>query len=162
VRAAYGNYFPQVSVGYMYDWARMQSRNEPSNSSQGYSVGVVVTLPLFDGFLRENVLNTARAKLDRAIQAEGLVRQQIAKELNQAVLTLAAAEKSVEASGKGLDQAAEEYRIVKERFASGRGIQVEVLDAQVSLTRARFNTVAALADYNSALATWLRATGRVR
>jgi hypothetical protein len=36
------------------------------------------------------------------------------------------------------------------------------LDAQVSFTRARFNAVAALADYNSALATWLRATGRVR
>jgi outer membrane protein len=162
VRAAYGNYFPQVSVGYMYDWARTQSRNEPTSSNQGYSVGVVVTLPLFDGFLRENVLNTAKAKLDRATQAEGLVRQQIAKEVNQAVLMLAAAEKSVEASGTGVDQAAEEYRIVKERFASGRGIQVEVLDAQVSLTRARFNAVAALADYNSALATWLRATGRVR
>jgi outer membrane protein TolC len=162
VRAAYGNYFPQVSLGYMYDWVRTQSRNEPSNSSQGYSVGLVVTLPLFDGFLRENALNTAKAKLDRAIQAEGLARQQIAKEVNQAVLTLAAAEKSVEASEKGLDQAEEEYRIVKERFASGRGIQVEVLDAQVSLTRARFNAVAALADYNSAMATWLRATGRVR
>lgn len=162
VRAAYGNYFPQVSVGYMYDWARTQSRTEPSSSNQGYSVGVVVTLPLFDGFLRENALNTAKAKLDRAIQAEGLARQQIVKEVNQAVLTLAAAEKSVEASGKGLDQAAEEYRIVKERFASGRGIQVEVLDAQVSLTRARFNAVAALADYNGALAMWLRATGRVR
>ena len=39
---------------------------------------------------------------------------------------------------------------------------MEVLDAQVSLTRARFNAVAALADYNGALATWLRATGRVR
>jgi outer membrane protein TolC len=146
----------------MYDWARMQNRSEPSSSNQGYSVGVVVTLPLFDGFLRENALNTAKAKLDRAVQAEGLVRQQIAKEVNEAVLTLAAAEKSVEASGTGLDQAEEEYRIVKERFASGRGIQVEVLDAQVSLTRARFNAVAALADYNSALASWLRATGRVQ
>jgi len=32
----------------------------------------------------------------------------------------------------------------------------------VSLTRSRFNAVAALADYNSALAMWLKATGRVR
>lgn len=35
----------------------------------------------------------------------------------------------VEASRKGLEQADEEFRIVKERFASGRGIQVEILDA---------------------------------
>ena len=63
---------------------------------------------------------------------------------------------------KGLEQAEEDYRIVKERFESGRGIQLEILDAQVSLTRARFNAVSALAEYNSALAMWLRATGRVR
>lgn len=171
VRAAYGNYFPQVSVGYMYDWAWMKNRawesqaermRSGADTSEGYSVGVVVTLPLFDGFLRENALKTAKAKLDGTIQAEGLARQQIAKEVNRAALMLAAAGKSVEASRKGLEQAEEDYRIVKERFESGRGIQLEILDAQVSLTRARFNSVSALAEYNSALAMWLRATGRVR
>jgi outer membrane protein TolC len=171
VRAAYGNYFPQVSVGYMYDWAWMKDRawesqaermRSGADTAEGYSVGVVVTLPLFDGFQRENALKTAKAKLDRAIQGEGLARQQIAKEVNQAVLMLTAAETSVEASRKGLEQAEEDYRIVKERFESGRGIQLEILDAQVSLTRARFNSVSALAEYNNALAMWLRATGRVR
>jgi len=171
VRAAYGNYFPQVSVGYMYDWAWMKNRTwesqaegvrSPANNADGYSVGVVVTLPIFDGFARENALKTAKAKLDKAVQSEGLVRQQIAKEVNQAALMLAAAEKSVEASRKGVEQSDEEFRIIKERFGAGRGIQLEILDAQVSLTRARFNAVAALADYNSALAMWLKATGRVR
>ena len=171
VRAAYGNYFPQVSVGYMYDWAWMKNNSWVSqadglrstgNNSEGYSVGVVVTLPIFDGFARENALNTAKAKLDKAVQSEGLVRQQIAKEVNQAALMLEAAQKSVEASQKGLTQAEEEFRVVKERFESGRGIQLEILDAQVSLTRGRFNSVSALAEYNSALAMWLRATGRVR
>lgn len=171
VRAAYGNYFPQVSVGYMYDWALTKNRawesqadgvRSRADSAEGYSVGVVVTLPLFDGFSRENALKTAKAKLEKALQSEGLVRQQITKEVNQAALMLGAAEKGVEASRKGLEQADEEFRIVKERFTSGRGIQLEILDAQVSLTRARFNAVAALADYGSALAMWLRATGRVR
>ena len=162
VRAAYGNYFPQVSVSYMYDGVWSKNRNEASMTADGYSVGLVVTLPLFDGFQRENGVNTAKARLDRATQSEGLVRQQIAKEVNQAALMLTAAEKSVEASRTGLEQAAEEFRVVKERFESGRGIQLEILDAQVSLTRARFNTVAALAEYNSAQAMWLRATGRVR
>jgi len=169
VRAAYGNYFPQVSLSYMYDWAVMKNRAWESqadnmrmraDSSEGYSVGVVVTLPIFDGFMRENALNTAKSKLERAAQAEGLARQQIAKEVNQAALMLGAAEKSVGASQKALDQAAEEFRIVRERFTSGRGIQLEILDSQASVTRARFNAVSALADYHTALAMWLRATGR--
>jgi outer membrane protein TolC len=162
VRAAYGNYFPQVSLSYMYDWLWSKNRNEPKSSDDGYSVGLVVTLPLFDGFLRENALKTTRSKLERAVQAEGLVRQQIAKDVNQAALMLAAADKGVAASRAGLVQAEEDFRVVRERFEAGRGIQVEVLDAQVALTRARFNTVNALAEYHTALAMWLRATGRTR
>jgi outer membrane protein TolC len=162
VRAAYGNYFPQVSLSYMYDWLWSKNRNEPKSGDDGYSVGVVVTLPLFDGFLRENALKTAKSKLERAAQTEGLVRQQIAKDVSQAALMLTAADKGVAASGTGLVQAEEDFRVVRERFEAGRGIQVEVLDAQVALTRARFNIVNALAEYHNALAMWLRATGRTR
>ena len=161
VRAAYGNYFPQVSLSYMYDWLWTKNQNE-SRNSDGYSVGVVVTLPLFDGLLRENALKTAKSKLERAVQGEGLVRQQIAKDVNQAALMLTAADKGVAAARTGLELAEEDFRVVRERFESGRGIQVEVLDAQVALTRARFNIVNALAEYHSAQAMWLRATGRVR
>jgi outer membrane protein TolC len=162
VRAALGNYFPQVSVSAMYDWARTKNRDEPRTSDDGYSVGLVVTLPVFDGFMRENAVRTARSRLDRAIQAEGLARQQIARDVNQAALMLTAAEKSVEASRKGVEQAEEEFRVVQERFRTGRGIQLEILDAQVALTRARFNAVGALAEYEGAYAMWLRAIGRVR
>jgi outer membrane protein TolC len=171
VRAAYGNYFPQVSLSYMYDWGWMRNRAWESQAeglrmrgdgAEGYSVGVVVTLPIFDGFMRENTLRTAKSRLDRAVQAEGLARQQIAKDVTQAALMLAAAEKSVEASQKGLEQADEDVRVIRERFVSGRGIQLEVLDAQVAQTRARFNAVNALAEYHGAYAMWLRAIGRLR
>jgi outer membrane protein len=162
VRAAYGNYFPQVSLGYMYDWLWSKNRNESKGNDDGYSVGVVVTLPLFDGFLRENALKTSKSKLERAVQAEGLVRQQIARDVNQAALMLTAADTGVVASRKGLVLAEEDFRVVRERFEAGRGIQVEVLDSQVALTRARFNIVNALAEYHNALAMWLRATGRTR
>jgi outer membrane protein TolC len=161
VRAAYGKYFPQVSLGFMQDWLWAKNSGESSASDQGYSVGVVVTLPLFDGFMRENALNTAKAKRDRAVQSEGLVRQQIARDVSQTALMLEAADKSVEASRKGLDQAEEEFRVVRERFESGRGIQLEILDAQLALSRARFNSVAALAEQHTALAMWLKATGRI-
>lgn len=162
MRAAYGTYFPQVSVSYMYDWAWMKNKTEPRMGEDGHSVGVVVTLPLFDGFNRENAVKTAQSRVERAVQGEGLIRQQIARDVNQAALMLAAAEKAVEASESGLRQADEEYRVVSERFQAGRGIQLELLDAQVTLTRARFNVVNALSDFQAAAAMWLRATGRVR
>ena len=171
VRATYGNYFPQLSLSYMYDWGWMRNRAWESQAegmrmrgdgAEGYSVGLVLTLPIFDGFMRENAVKTAKSRLDRAVQGEGLARQQVAREVNNAALMLTAAQKSVEASRKGIEQAEEEARVIRDRFESGRGIQLEVLDAQVAVTRARFNAVAALAEYHGALAMWRRATGRVR
>ena len=147
----------------MYDWQWMRNRgDEMTERMDGYSAGLVLTIPLFDGFMRENAIGTARAREDQANEQAMLARQQIAKAVNQAALMLQAAEQNVEASRKGLAQADEQFRIVQERYASGRGIQVEVLDAQTTLTRARFNVVAALADHQTARALWLQATGRVR
>ncbi|HEY7677878.1 MAG TPA: TolC family protein, partial [Candidatus Methylomirabilis sp.] len=146
IRAALGRYLPEVSAAAMYDWQRFNNRGDPARKPEGYSAGLVLTLPLFDGFMRENAIGTTRAKRDKASEQLVLARQQVAKEVNQAALMLAAAEKNVEASRKGLEQAEEQFRIIQERYASGRGIQLEVLDAQVTLTRARFNVVSALAD----------------
>ena len=166
VRATYGNYFPQVSVSYMYDWAVMRDRGPDGERTRdamdGHSVGVVVTIPLFDGLMRENQVKTAKSKLDRAVQQERIVRQQIEKDARQALTMFEAAQKSVDASAKGLEQAEEEARVVRERFEAGRGIQLEILDAQVTVTRARFNVVNALAEYETARAMYQRAVGRVR
>jgi outer membrane protein TolC len=163
IRAALGRYLPELSATWMYDWQRMRNRgDEMTETPEGYSAGLVLTIPLFDGFMRENAIGTARARRDKVREVEVLARQQVAKEVNRAALMLAAAEKNVEASRKGQEQAEEQFRIVQERYATGRGIQVEVLDAQTALTRARFNVVAALADHQTARAMWLQATGRVR
>jgi outer membrane protein len=162
VRSAYGRYLPELSATWMYDWQWMRNRGETTDSPEGYSAGLVLTIPLFDGFMREHAIGTARAREEQAKEQAVLARQQIAKAVNQAALTLQAAEKNVEASRKGSVQAEEQFRIVQERYASGRGIQVEVLDAQTALARARFNVVAALADHQTARALWLQATGRVR
>jgi outer membrane protein len=163
VRSAYGRYLPEVSATWMYDWQWARNRGDEMNEQMnGYSAGLVLTIPLFDGFMREHAIGTARAREEQANEQAVLARQQIAKAVHQAALTLQAAEKNVEASRKGLAQAEEQFRIVQERYASGRGIQVEVLDAQTALARARFNVVAALADHQTARAMWLQATGRVR
>ena len=133
----------------------------PSENPEGHSVGLVMTFPLFDGFMRENAIKTALAKQNKAHEQDMLARQQVMKEVNQAALMLNAAKKNIEASNKGLEQAEEQFRIAQDRYAGGRGIQVELLDAQTALTRARFNAVAALADHQTARAMWLKATGQV-
>jgi outer membrane protein TolC len=162
-RAAYGRYLPELQATWMYDWQRMRNRgDEMTETPEGYSAGLVLTIPLFDGFMRENAIRTARARQDKAQEQAVLAGQQIAKEVSQAALMLAAAEQTIEAARRGQSQAEEQFRIAQERLTSGRGIQLEILDAQATLTRSRFNIVAALAEHETARAMWLRATGKVR
>ena len=162
VRSALGSYLPELSATWMYDWQQMRNKDEPWDNFNGYLAGLVLTIPLFDGFMRESAIGTARGKRDKARELVIQARQQISKEVNQAALMMTAAESNVEAGRKGLEQAEEQFRIIQERYSSGRGIQLEILDAQTALTRARFNLVAALTDYESAQAMWLKATGRIR
>jgi len=39
---------------------------EMRESPEGYSAGLVLTIPLFDGFMRENAIGTARAREEQA------------------------------------------------------------------------------------------------
>jgi len=72
---------------------------------------------------------------------------------------LQAAEQNIKTAQSGVAAAEEDYRVAQLRYESGRGINVEVLDALTALTRARTNRVQALFDHNIARDRLLRATG---
>jgi outer membrane protein TolC len=159
VRAAYGRYLPDLSATWMYDWQRMNNRGEMTETPEGYSAGLVLTIPLFDGFMRENAIRTARARQDQAKEQAVLARQQIAKAVNQAALMLQAAEQNVEASRKGLAQgknSSASCRAVRQRPGSGGGARRADRADSGALQR-----LAALPT-SDCRAMWLQATGRVR
>ncbi len=74
-----------------------------------------MSFPSFDGFRREDAVATKTAKRDKAGGQDVMARHQVAKDVSQAALMLAAAEKNVEASRKGLEQTEEQFRIIQEQ-----------------------------------------------
>jgi outer membrane protein TolC len=126
VRAAYGNYFPPVGVAAMYGWVRIRTGGEPTESDQGHSVRLVVTSRSSTASCARTPCGPPRRRWTGRSRPRDSPISKWRKEVSQTALMLTAAEKSVEASRKGLEQAEEEARIVKERFAAGRGIQFEI------------------------------------
>ncbi|HHJ00957.1 MAG TPA: TolC family protein, partial [Candidatus Aerophobetes bacterium] len=63
-----------------------------------------------------------------------------------------ALEEVIYAQRKNVEQAQEALSIAESRYANGTATNLEVLDAQLALTRARTNYVKALYDYNVAKA----------
>ena len=86
VRAAYGRYLPDLSATWMYDWQRMSNRGEMTETPDGYSAGLVLTIPLFDGFMRENAIRTARARQDQAKEQAALRTRAVGFDRTRAVV----------------------------------------------------------------------------
>ena len=84
---------------------------------------------------------------------------QVELEVQQAHARLQDARELIESQEKVVEQADEALRLARERLSAGAGVQLDVLNAQVALTRARTTQQQALYDFNVALAEFDRATG---
>jgi TolC family type I secretion outer membrane protein len=125
-------------------------------------IGVQLRLPLFEGGavsaqVREAgaVKAGASAKLaDMRVQVEQDVRLAL-KQLNAAVEQVATAQEALELAQSELDMA-------QDRFSAGIGDNVELVNAQTSLSEARAERVNALAQYNNARINLALALGHMR
>ncbi len=121
-----------------------------SDSRVTGSIGAALRVPLFSGGLITGQAREARAKRDEAdAQAEDMALQ-VEEDARLSVQRLAAAGERAVAAAQSLALAQDELQMARDRFAAGVGDNVEVLNAQTALARARAEQVAALAQQSDA------------
>jgi len=151
---AKSGYKPQVYAIAMQDFVWAGSMRD-----QGYTVGVTVGFPLFDGGARKSATREAQAMIDQA-KAEGQSAVLAAnREIGTAWAEAEASSRNAELAKAAVEQAEEDYRVIKLRYEAGKAINVEVLDALASLTRAQTNHAQALYNYGVAHDRLHRAVG---
>ena len=134
----------------------------PSTSVGTRQIGVQVSIPILDGFRREG-----RAAEQTAVVRESEVRardlrQQIAAEVETALLDLASAQAQQGIASERLRLAADEMAQARERFAAGVAGNIEVINAQASLLRARDTDIDARFSAATARVALARAAGLAR
>jgi outer membrane protein TolC len=109
----------------------------PGSSIATRQVGVQVTIPILDGFRREGRAAEQEAVVrETEVRARDL-RQQIVADVDGALLDLASAEAQQAIAAERLNLANDELAQARERFKAGVAGNIEVIDAQSSLLRAR-------------------------
>jgi outer membrane protein TolC len=134
----------------------------PSTSVDTRQIGVQLSIPILDGFRREG-----RAAEQSAVVRESEVRardlrQQIAADVETALLDLASAEAQEVIAAERLRLAADEMSQARERFAAGVAGNIEVINAQTSLLRARDTDIDARFGAATARVALARAAGLAR
>lgn len=156
VDVAKGSYKPQVYATAMQDVGVVRD----DGFDQGYLVGVAAALPILDGGLRKSSVNEAQAMLRQMKAEERDAVLTVNRDVTAAVAQLNAAAKSVDLARVAIDQAEEDYRVIKMRYEAGKSVNVEVLDALAALTRSQTNYAEALFQYNVARDTLTRSIGK--
>jgi len=149
-------YFPSLSLVAAYQWQTQDNTYQFSNYlwAKTFNVGLQLSYSLFDGF--RTSARTEQASVDRQkvhytrLKAEEGLKIQI----QSSALKMQEARKRIQGQEQNIEQARKAVRIAQTRFANGVGTQLEVLDAQVAMTRAQTNYAEAVYDFLVAQAEW--------
>jgi outer membrane protein TolC len=121
---------------------------------------IQLNVPIFNGGLTRGRLSVATSRQRQAELELGNVRGQVEADVRLALSTLRTAAAQVRAADESVQLAERELEMSRDRFRAGVADNLEVVNAQTSLSDARDAQIAALAQYNAARLNLAAALGR--
>ena len=161
---ASSGYKPNLQLFAGYNWFNQQfsgSGTAPglNNYLDGWNAGAQVSWNIFDGLLTHGKVVQAKALYQKSKTSVDEKARQIELEVRTTYSDFIGAQEVLESQKTVQAEAEESLREAYARASAGTGTQLDVLDAETSLTTARSTQVQALHDYDAARARFERAIG---
>ncbi|HZE07637.1 MAG TPA: TolC family protein [Gemmatimonadaceae bacterium] len=123
------------------------------------SISATLSLPIFDGFSREQRLQEAMANRSDARYSVRARELALTADVTAAYLTLQTAEKTVELQEQNAAKAKQELKLVQDRFRIGATTFVDLTEARATYERAESDRITSVYDYHKAFAALESAVG---
>jgi outer membrane protein len=161
VDAAAAGRWPTVYLQGSYGWRGAIGPTTGSGDERvdAGRIGLAVEMPLFEGGRVGARVREQRANLAAAQQRLHKFELQIRLEVETALSNVRSSQERLDAMRKSLAQARESLRIEQQKYELGKGVIVDVLDAQAALLEAETTYYRVLAELQTALAQVKLATG---
>jgi outer membrane protein len=124
-----------------------------------FSVGASLSIPIFNGFQREQRVQEAAVARNEAAHTERAQELQLEADVTAALLNLTAARRTVALQERTVAAARDAMSFALERYRVGLNTFVDVAQARADLERAENDRITAIYDYHRALATLEGAVG---
>jgi outer membrane protein len=154
--------YPEVQLTY----SQGSTGNTPrahggwSSDSSSWSMAVVASFNFWDWGKRKASVETYKVALNQAIDALQDLEDATALEISINYQTLMSAGPNIDTSAAAVTAAAEDLRMVTERYQEQVATNAEVLDAQTRYSTAQYEHFSALYSYNLAWAGLERTLGQ--
>ena len=156
-KLARSSFFPQVSAVYDHTYAK---KSLSWDTDESWSVSLVAAWDFWEWGKQKYDLDAAKAQTNAATQQARYLEEAVLLEVKQSYLSVEQAKKLISVTERAIEQAEENVRMSKERYAQNIVTITEVLDAEVLLAHARLNYYYALYGYDLSVAHLLRAIGQ--
>jgi len=127
--------------------------------NNNWTAGFTLTVPLYDGLSARAKVDEAKARYAQAQLEKVDVMEQIAVAVRQACLDLVKSEAIIVSQEESLVEAREALRLSIVGYDAGVNINLDVLDAQVSLSQVEENLAGGIYDYLMGEASLARTMG---
>ena len=148
-------YLPSLGLSGQYQ----QSGQHTSTLDGSYNVQLQLTVPILDGFRRQNRVKEQSLRLEVQEIRERDEVDQVETEARQAVLDVASAQQQVAIADDRLRLAEQELAQAQQRFQAGVAGSVETTNAQSSVIAARDALIQARVNFGTARVAAYRALG---
>ena len=161
VVSAKSGYKPTVQVFAGYDWfnSKFTPPVELNHDIHGWNAGAQMSWNIFDGALTYGKVTQAKALYEKSKTELADQSRQIELAVRTTYSDFIQARETLESQSKVQEQADEALREANARAGAGTGTQLDVLNAETSLTQARTTQIQAQHDYVAARARLERAIG---
>lgn len=157
---AKAGYKPSLDAFAGYEWMSSRYYKDLSDEVNGWTVGARLNWNIFDGLATHGRVLQAEAQHDKSKTELLDESRKIELEVRTAYSTFIEAKEVLASQEKVQEEAEEALRLANARAEAGTGTQLDVLDAETSLTQARTTRIQALHDYAVARARLERAVGQ--
>ena len=156
---AKSGYQPTVQLFAGYNWMNSSFSSDVGDKLDGWNAGAQMSWNIFDGALTVGKVTQAKALYEKSKTDLADQSRQIELAVRTAYSDFIEARETLESQSKVQEQADEALREANARADAGTGTQLDVLDAETSLTQARTTQITAQHDYAAARSRLERAIG---
>jgi outer membrane protein TolC len=134
-------------------------RGQDATPANNFYGGLMVTWPIFTGFLTEHEMTEAKLRQEAVAHGIEDLRQQIVLQVKSAFLDWQASLERIHQADQTLAASRVELDLAEKRYENGLGSIIELTDAQRRFTEDKAQQVQAVAGFSVAKAALNRSTG---
>jgi outer membrane protein TolC len=151
------DYWPTIGAGAGYS-----VRGQDATPANNFDVGMLISWPLFNGFLTDHEIAETRLRQDAIRHGIEDLRQQIVLQVKSAYLDLQASLQRIERANRARSASEAELDLATKRYEAGLGNILELADAQRRFTEDGAEVVRAQTMSSTTEAALARATADAR